>query len=82
MTSLKYPAFVAYPRHVELLNFRKEYKERIIRSDQSLIAFFLVETEVSKGTGKADNGSPDSGYGYFTSKVLQARESIQITSGT
>lgn len=80
-TSLKSSALVPYPLHAVLLNFRKEFKYRLIPGVHSCLAFLFVEIIRSEGMRKADIGEPrESVYGYSTTQILDAEEWIQKSS--
>lgn len=63
--SLKNSALVAHPVHVVLLNFSKEHKKSLFRSEHSLVVFLSDETEKSEGMREVDIARPcESVYGY------------------
>lgn len=57
-TGLKGFVFFAYPVHVALLHFSKEYKKSLIQSRHCLVVLLLLETERSGGMREVDIGGP------------------------
>lgn len=80
-TNLKSCTLVQYPVHVVLLNFKKKYKNSLLQSGHNLVALFPVETEKSEGLKDAHICDPREVVNrYFTFKLLEDEESIQVTS--
>lgn len=83
VTSSKISALHACSVHVMLLNFRKEYKRRLVQNEHSLVTFVPDETENSESMTKADiGGLRKSLYCYSMLHVLNGEELILLTSDT
>lgn len=68
VTSLKSSALVAFPVHLVLLSFGKEYKKRLIQSGHSVVAFLPSKAVRREGRREADNeGDVVPLYGYSAS---------------
>lgn len=82
MIGLKSFALLACVLNVVLLNFRKKNKKRLIQNSHSLVPLPSLATAKSEGMREADIREPrESVIGSYTSRLLDAEESIPVISG-